>query len=136
MQFKRPYFIRPFLFDCPIESYNVEASLTLSLKRKSWPQRDHFRASERLNLPVLFVANKNQRKHTADLVESIVVADGPDIADDYIIEYAAPDDLLVTADVPLAATIVANGGIAIDPRGELYKEENVGEILATRNLMM
>ena len=95
-----------------------------------------FKASERLKIPVTLVANKTLAKHNTDLVESIVVADGFDVADDYIAEHAAPEDLIVTADIPLAARIVTNGGVAIDPRGELYTEENVGEILAMRNLMM
>ena len=95
-----------------------------------------FKASERLNIPVCLVANKALVKHNTNLVESIIVADGPDVADDYIVEHAAPEDLVVTADIPLAARIVANGGVALDPRGELYTEENVGEILAMRDLMM
>lgn len=95
-----------------------------------------FKASERLKMPVSLVANKTLAKHNSALVESIVVDDGPDVADDYIVEHAAPEDLVVTADIPLAARIVARGGIALDPRGELYTEENVGEILAMRNLMM
>ena len=95
-----------------------------------------FRASERLNLPVLLVANKSLAKHHSVLVSSIVVADGFDAADDYIAEHATADDLVVTADIPLAARIVANGGIALDPRGELYTEENVGERLSMRDLMM
>ena len=95
-----------------------------------------FRASERLNLPVLLVANKSLAKHHSSLVSSIVVADGFDAADDYIAEHATADDLVVTADIPLAARIVANGGIALDPRGELYTEENVGERLSMRDLMM
>jgi len=95
-----------------------------------------FRASERLNLPVLLVANKSLAKHSSRLIESIVVADGFDVADDYIAEHAAVDDLVITADIPLAARVVAKGGIALDPRGELYTEENVGERLAMRDLMM
>lgn len=95
-----------------------------------------FRASERLNLPVLLVANKCLSKHNSRLVESIVVADGFDVADDHIAGNAAPEDLVITADIPLAARIVANGGIALDPRGELYTEENVGERLSMRDLMM
>lgn len=95
-----------------------------------------FRASERLDLPVLLVANKSLTKHNSRLVESIVVADGFDVADDYIAEHAAAKDLVITADIPLAARIVANGGIALDPRGELYTEENVGERLSMRDLMM
>jgi uncharacterized protein YaiI (UPF0178 family) len=95
-----------------------------------------FRASERLNLPVLLVANKNLSKHHTRLVESIVVAEGFDVADDYIAEHAEPEDLVVTADIPLAARVVAKGGVALDPRGELYTEENVGERLSMRDLMM
>lgn len=95
-----------------------------------------FRASARLNLPVLLVANKSLTKHNTRLVQSIVVADGFDAADDYIADHAAAEDLVITADIPLAARVVANGGVALDPRGELYTEENVGERLSMRDLMM
>ena len=95
-----------------------------------------FRASERLELPVLLVANKSLSKHHSRLVESIVVADGFDVADDYIAEHAAPEDLVITADIPLAARVVAKGGAALDPRGEHYTEENVGERLSMLDLMM
>ena len=94
-----------------------------------------FRASQRLQIPVCLVANKSLAKHTGPLVESIEVADGLDIADDYIAEHAAPTDLVVTADIPLAARIVASGGIALDPRGEIYNEENIGDRLSIRDLM-
>ncbi len=95
-----------------------------------------FKASQRLSVPICLVANKSMAKHNSSLVESIVVADGFDIADDYIAEHAGPADLVITADIPLAARIVANGGVALDPRGELYTEENVGERLSIRDLMM
>lgn len=94
-----------------------------------------FRASERLAMPVVLVANKSLAKHHSRLVESIVVPEGFDVADDYIADQAAPEDLVITADIPLAARIVAGGGIALDPRGDLYSEENIGERLAMRNLM-
>ena len=67
-----------------------------------------FKASERLKIPVNLVANKTLAKHNTDLVESIVVSDGIDVADDYIVEHAAQEDLVVTADIPLAARIVTN----------------------------
>jgi uncharacterized protein len=94
-----------------------------------------FRASERLQVPVRLVANTGLSKHHSRLVTSVVVADGFDAADDHIVEHAAADDLVITADIPLAARIVANGGVALDPRGELYTEENVGERLSLRDLM-
>lgn len=94
-----------------------------------------FRASERLLVPVCLVANQDLSKSHSRLVTSVRVADGFDVADDHIAQHAAPTDLVVTADIPLAARIVANGGVALDPRGELYTEENVGERLSVRDLM-
>lgn len=94
-----------------------------------------FRASERLELPVVLVANKPLSRHHTPLITSVVVADGFDMADDYIAENATPEDLVVTADIPLAARIVEKGAVALDPRGELYTEENVGERLSMRDLM-
>ncbi len=94
-----------------------------------------FRAAERLRVEVRLVANKPLRKHDSQLVSSVVVAEGPDVADDYIAENATSDDLVITADIPLAARIVGKGGVALDPRGELYTEDNVGERLSVRDLM-
>lgn len=95
-----------------------------------------FRASKRLNIQVRLVANKKLAKHETGLIQSIEVADGFDVADDYIVEHAAADDLVITADIPLAARIVAKGAVALDPRGELYTEDNVSERLSMRDLMM
>lgn len=94
-----------------------------------------FRASQRLELPVVLVANQAMAKHHSRLISSVVVGEGLDAADDYIAEQAAPEDLVVTADIPLAARIVAKGGVGLDPRGELYTEENVGERLSIRDMM-
>lgn len=94
-----------------------------------------FRASERVKIPVFLVANKSLAKHHTPLIKSIVVPEGFDVADDYIAEHAAPEDLVITADIPLAARIVEKGGLALDPRGELYSEDNIGEKLAMRDLM-
>jgi uncharacterized protein YaiI (UPF0178 family) len=94
-----------------------------------------FRASARLQVPLCLVANKSLTKHAGPLVETIVVEEGFDVADGFIAEHAAPADLVVTADVPLAARIVGKGGIALDPRGELYTEDTVGDRLALRDLL-
>ncbi len=94
-----------------------------------------FRASNRLQVPVCLVANKDLSKPQSHLVTSVVVAEGLDVADDYIVQHAGVGDLVVTGDIPLAARLVANGTVAIDPRGELYTEENVGERLSLRDLM-
>ena len=94
-----------------------------------------FRASERLEVPVCLVANKSMSKAHSRLVTSVLVGADPDAADDYIAGNAAPEDLVVTADIPLAARVVAKGGVALDPRGELYTEDNVGDRLSLRDLM-
>jgi uncharacterized protein len=94
-----------------------------------------FRASERLQVPVCMVANKGLAKYHTKLVTSILVGAGFDVADDYIAENASAEDLVITADIPLAARVVANGGVALDPRGELYTEENIGERLSMRDFM-
>lgn len=94
-----------------------------------------FRAAERLQVEVCLVANKPLTKHHTQFVTSLVVSQGPDVADDYIVEHASLQDLVITADIPLAARIVEKGGVALDPRGELYTEENVGERLSVRDLM-
>jgi len=94
-----------------------------------------FRASERLDLPVCLVANCVMEKHHSRLITSVVVADGFDAADDYIAEHASSQDLVITADIPLAARIVEKGAVGLDPRGERYTEENVRERLSIRDMM-
>jgi uncharacterized protein len=94
-----------------------------------------FRASERLDIPVVLVANQPLVKHHTPLITSVIVTEGPDEADKHIAEHATPQDLVITADIPLAARVVENGGVALDPRGELYTEENVADKLSFRDLM-
>ena len=94
-----------------------------------------FRASVRLEVPVCLVANKDLSKSHSVLVTSVWVAAGFDTADEHIVQNVTSGDLVITADIPLAARIVDKGGVALDPRGGLYTEENVGERLSMRNLM-
>ncbi|WP_305042855.1 YaiI/YqxD family protein [Geoalkalibacter sp.] len=94
-----------------------------------------YRASARLRIPVCLVANSDLSRSHSPLISSVRVTDGDNAADDYIVAHAAPTDLVITADIPLAARIVARDGVAIDPRGDVYSEDNVGERLSTRNLL-
>jgi uncharacterized protein YaiI (UPF0178 family) len=94
-----------------------------------------FRAAERLRVEVCLVANQGLAKHHSRFVSSVVVPGGPDEADKYIAGNASTADLVITADIPLAARIVEKGGVALDPRGELYTGQNVGERLSLRDLM-
>ena len=94
-----------------------------------------FKASHRLKLPVTMVANSYMTTPPSSLIKLIQVEKGDDVADLYITENTAKDDLVITADIPLAAHVVEKGAIAIDPRGVLYTEENVRERLSVRDFM-
>ena len=94
-----------------------------------------FRASERTGMRVKLVANGARSVPVSGLVELVLVPGGVDAADAHIAERVQAGDIVVTADVPLAARVVARGAVGIDPRGQLYTEDTVGEQLASRNLM-
>ena len=94
------------------------------------------RAALRLQIPALLVANQRMQTPANNaFVTSVRVEGGPDVADDHIAENAEPGDLAVTADIPLAARLVAKGVRAIDPRGSEYTEESIGERLSIRDFM-
>jgi uncharacterized protein len=93
------------------------------------------RAVLRLGVPVLFVANKPIRQEPSPLVSTLLVPEGPDIADDRIVQLAALGDLVVTADIPLADRVVSKGAFALNPRGKLYTEENIKDRLSVRDLL-
>jgi uncharacterized protein len=95
-----------------------------------------FRAAERAQVVTTLVSNMALARTPASaFIKTIRVAKGFDGADQRIVQEVEPGDLVVTADLPLAAAVVARGAQALDPRGELYTEDNVGERLAMRNLM-
>lgn len=94
-----------------------------------------FRVAERTKIPVILVANQRLHIPHSEHISAVQVADGPDIADDHIAEQCAPEDLAITADIPLAARIVEKGAHALDPRGTLYDYNNIGEILSMRDFM-
>jgi uncharacterized protein YaiI (UPF0178 family) len=93
-----------------------------------------YRASQRVKAPVTLVANHRARVPSSPLITVFQVNQGFDAADDYIVEWATATDLVITADIPLAARLVAQGIPALDPRGELYTADNIQERLALRNL--
>ena len=93
------------------------------------------RAVHRTCVPAIFVANKPVIREPSGLISSLLVAEGPDIADDRIVELAEPGDLVITADIPLADRVVAKGAVALNPRGKLYTEENIKDRLALRDLL-
>ncbi len=94
-----------------------------------------FRAAERTETPLVLVANVPLKFPESPLISGIQVPAGPDEADHAIAGMVMTGDLVITADIPLAARVVEKGGKAVDPRGVLYSEDNIREKLAMRNLM-
>ena len=93
------------------------------------------RVAERRGIPVVRVANRAITPHGSPLVSAVRVGSSFDAADRYIAEHVAQGDLVVTADVPLAAEVVARGALGLSPRGEEFNADNAGGKLAMRDLM-
>ena len=95
-----------------------------------------YRASERLSLETVLVANQRLALPLGyRFLSAVRVEGGADVTDQYIAEHADKGDVAVTADIPLAAILVPKGVIVIDPRGEEYTPEVIGERLSVRNFM-
>jgi uncharacterized protein YaiI (UPF0178 family) len=94
-----------------------------------------FRAADRVGVPVVLVANQPLQIPRSRYISSIRVAGGFDVADNHIVQQVEAGDLVVTADIPLAAEVIARGGLALNPRGELYTEDNIRQRLNMRDFM-
>lgn len=94
-----------------------------------------FRAAERAKVHVTLVANQIVRVPPSPFLHFVQVGAGFNAADERIVELAERDDLVVTADIPLAAAVVEKGVHALDPRGERYTTENIRERLSIRDFM-
>jgi len=94
-----------------------------------------FRAAERAQISLTLVANKLLRTPPSRYIRAIQVPAGFDVADAKIAQEMQSGDLVVTADIPLAADVIARGGHALNPRGEFYTRENIQECLTMRNFM-
>jgi uncharacterized protein YaiI (UPF0178 family) len=95
-----------------------------------------FRAASRLSLSVTLVANKAMHtpSHSPN-IQMVQVKGGADVADDYIVEHAVRGDVVITADIPLAARLVPLGTAVIDPRGDIIDADTVSERLSVRDFM-
>ena len=94
-----------------------------------------YRVAERLQLNVTLVANQLMRVPPSRFVRSVQVPSGFDVADAEIVRLLAPGDLVVTADIPLAANVLEKGGHALNPRGEFYTPDNIAQHLSMRAFM-
>ncbi len=94
-----------------------------------------FRAAQRTEIPVTLVANQSLQVPESPFVRFLQVVSGFDVADNEIVRRTAVGDLVITADSPLAAEVVDKGGVALNPRGELYTRENIKARLNMRDFM-
>lgn len=94
-----------------------------------------FRVAERTGVELTLVANKRLAVPRRENIRTLLVGAGLDVADSEIVRKLAVGDVVITADIPLAAEVIAKGGQAINPRGELYTAENIRSILSMRDFM-
>jgi uncharacterized protein len=94
-----------------------------------------YRAAERVRVPLVLVANQPLATPRSPYISAVRVAAGFDVADHHIASQVQPGDLVITADIPLAAEILERGAEAIDPRGERYSRDTIRERLVMRDFM-
>lgn len=94
-----------------------------------------YRASKRLQIDLTLVANAPIQIPASPYIDSVLVRSGLDVADNHIVKHMTHGDLVITADIPLAANVIENGGTALNPRGEFYDVGNIRERLSMRNFM-
>jgi hypothetical protein len=94
-----------------------------------------FRVADRLKLPLTLVANRLLRVPPSPYIRALQVPMGFDVADAHLVERVAEGDLVITADIPLAAALIEKGAFALSPRGEFYSAENIRERLGMRDFM-
>lgn len=94
-----------------------------------------YRVAERRKIILTLVANKQMVFPSSVMIRFVLVGAGADVADQEIVRLMSAGDLVVTADIPLAADVIAKGGHALDPRGDFFSAENIRERLSVRNFM-
>lgn len=94
-----------------------------------------YRAVLRTRVEMRVVANQSLALPPSPYIKMVLVGAGIDVADNKIVQECQPDDLVVTADIPLAALVIEKGALALNPRGSLYTKDNIQQRWSTRNLM-
>ena len=94
-----------------------------------------YRACGRKQVELILVANQPLKVPPSPLIRTVQVAAGFDVADNYIVQHMSPGDLVITADIPLAAEVIEAAAHAINPRGDFYTTENIKQRLTMRNFM-
>ncbi|HEY5380271.1 MAG TPA: YaiI/YqxD family protein [Pseudolabrys sp.] len=94
-----------------------------------------YRVAERYSLKVFVVANSYMNVPRSELIERVIVPEGPDVADGWIADRATATDIVITNDIPLAGRCVKNGASVLSPTGKVFDNNSIGMALATRDLM-
>jgi len=94
-----------------------------------------YKAANRIQIETTLVANQFLQVPKSKFLKTLLVPSGFNVADEKIEELTEENDLVITADIPLASKVIEKGALALNPRGMLYSNENIGEILGMRNLM-
>ncbi len=94
-----------------------------------------FKASQRTEVPLTLVANHFMRIPQSKHIQFRQVESGFDVADNWIVQHCEPDDLVITADIPLASEVIDKGALALNPRGEMYTTSNIKQRLNMRDFM-
>jgi hypothetical protein len=119
-----------------MEDVKQQASIRIFVDADACPVKPEiYRVAERYGLKVYVVANSFMAVPRHELIERVIVPEGPDIADDWIVERAGANDIVITADIPLAGRCVRNKATAIGPTGKPFTDDSIGMALATRDLL-
>ncbi|WP_158807384.1 YaiI/YqxD family protein [Beijerinckia sp. L45] len=114
----------------------ADTAITIFIDADACPVKDEvYKVAQRYKVKVFVVANAAMMVPKTPAIERILVAEGPDVADDWIAERAKSGGIVITADVPLAARCIKTGAAVIAPYGKAFTPQSIGDALATRNLM-
>jgi uncharacterized protein len=110
--------------------------ITIYVDADSCPvKNESIKVAKRYGLKIYFVSNSKMKIPKDELIATVVVGDGLDAADDWIVDHINSMDIAVSADVPLASRCLKKGARVLDPNGRVFTEESIGEALAHRDLM-
>jgi uncharacterized protein YaiI (UPF0178 family) len=120
----------------PMEDPQAPKAIRIFVDADACPVKPEvYRVAERYALKVFVVANSFMAVPRSDLIVRVIVSDGPDAADDWIAERVTPNDIVITADIPLAGRCVREGAAVIGPTGKPFTDDSIGMALATRDLL-
>ena len=98
-------------------------------------KQEIFRVAKRYGLKVILVSNSWMRTPESSWLKLIIVDKGADVVDDWIVEHAGSDDIVISGDIPLASRCLKNGALVLGNTGRPFTEDNIGDVLSVRNLL-